>query len=175
MSYKYQSTLLKGLTEPTLSLTNAEPRCTAQTQVHWRYSICNTNCQTTSKITFKLLQYPLIQDNSSPPVLVSALSPFFWCKGWRSSCQPCQPLRILALLSALPFLKEPQKPTVNSICLAYSILFLVSTFSPEYFKSVNEKSKAISLDVCPSLKLRILVLRITVSLVGLNTVLMILR
>lgn len=59
-----------------------------------------------------------------------------------SSYQARQPLMILALLSVLPDPKEPWKPNVKSTCLVYSMLFLKSTFTPEYCKSVNEKSKA---------------------------------
>lgn len=140
LKYKVALKVLLSLHSHSLTLNHSASHTH---KVHWGHSICNTDCQSTSKITSKLWQCPLTQDTSCLPVLVFALSPFFWCKGWRSSCQTCQPLMIWALLSVLPFLKEPRRPAVNNICLAYHILFLLSTFSPEYWKSVNEKLKAI--------------------------------
>lgn len=56
---------LKGLTEAVLSPVTLNRAASRTHRVHWGYPFCNTDHQTTTEITFKLLQNTLIQDNSS--------------------------------------------------------------------------------------------------------------
>lgn len=135
---------LTGLTEPTLSLTNAEPCCNSLQPPHTKSTGGVQSVTQSAKLPLKQLSdfYRTLLYRTILPFQGWFLHWAPWHKEWMSSCQTCQPLMILALLSALPFPKEPWKPTVNSTCLVYSILFLISTFPPGYCKSVNEKSKA---------------------------------